>query len=487
MKLADVLANMEGCRITGDADKEITGITKDSRSVKEGYMFFATEKSMPYIPEALRRGAAVVVSEVAPPLPVPCLILTDDIDPLLGNIASEFFGHPSRHMFVAGITGTNGKTTITYLIESILQAARKAAGVIGTISYRYDGHIITAKNTTPGAAEIQELLRDMYQEHTEFVAMEVSSHALDQKRVEGVDFDMAIFTNLTHDHLDYHGDLKAYGEAKRLLFTRYLQKSTKERKFAILNVDDPKAQDFLAGPPIENLSYSITSPKADACLTGWQEDIKGLNLEVLLRGRNISIRSPLVGIFNASNILASCLFAHGAGIPEEAMKEGIESLQGVPGRLERVTNERGISAFVDYAHTPDALRKVMDLLNRLKNGRLIVIFGCGGDRDRSKRPVMGRIASHLADFTIVTSDNPRGETPGSIIEEIKEGFNGRGSLLKVIEDRRAAIAEGIKMACENDVVLVAGKGHEDYQIIGDQTFHFSDREVIEESLNVARG
>ncbi len=486
MKLLDLMANFENTRIKGAADPEIRGITKDSRSVKEGFMFFATEKSRPYIPEALQRGAAVIVSEVEPSLPVPCLILSDHVDPLLGQVASQFFGSPSQHMCVAGITGTNGKTTTTYLMESILRKAGKSVGVIGTISYRYGGRTLTAKNTTPGAAEIQELLRDMYHSYTEFVAMEVSSHALDQKRVEGIDFDMAIFTNLTHDHLDYHGNFDAYKEAKRLLFADYLRKSAKERKTAILNRDDPSVKAFVGEPPVKNLFYSITAD-ADACLTDWQEDIGGLKLEVSLMGRSISLRSPLVGIFNASNILASCLFAHEAGVPDEAIQKGVNSLQGVPGRLERIVNTAGISAFVDYAHTPDALKKVMELLNRLKKGRLIVIFGCGGDRDKSKRPVMGNIASRLADMTIVTSDNPRSEGPGRIIEDIREGFNGNGGPFKIIEDRREAIAEGLKLARDDDVVLVAGKGHEDYQIIGDKTFHFSDKEVVEEFLNVARG
>jgi UDP-N-acetylmuramoyl-L-alanyl-D-glutamate--2,6-diaminopimelate ligase len=486
MKLGNLMAGMENCLIRGDVGMEITGITKDSRSVREGYIFFATKTSTPFISEALKRGAAVIASEAEPSSPVPCLILTDDIHRLLGKAAAAFFGRPSRRMFVTGITGTNGKTTITYLMESIIRKAGRTAGVIGTISYRYGGTTLMSKNTTPGAAEIQELLGDMHRSGTEFVAMEVSSHALDQKRVEGVDFDAAIFTNLTHDHLDYHGDLESYRGAKRLLFSHYLKNSAKERKCAILNRDDPSVNAFVAGPPVKDLFYSITSD-ADACLTEGHEDIDGLTLKISLMGTSISVKSPLVGMFNASNILASCLFARDAGISDEAISEGVASLQGVPGRLERVANDRGISAFVDYAHTPDALKKVLDLLGRLKKGRLIVIFGCGGDRDRSKRPVMGNIATSLADFAIVTSDNPRNEEPGLIIEEIKKGFKISAGPFRIIEDRREAIAEGIRMARENDVVLVAGKGHEDYQIIGNQTFHFSDVETVEESLNVARG
>ncbi|MBA4416445.1 MAG: UDP-N-acetylmuramoyl-L-alanyl-D-glutamate--2,6-diaminopimelate ligase [Syntrophus sp. (in: bacteria)] len=484
MKLAELIDHMDIARIKGDPDQDITNITKDSRSVKDGALFFATKKSAPYIPEAIKRGAKVVVSEGEWEASAPCSILTDDVDRLLGSMASKFYGFPSRHLFVAGITGTNGKTTTTYLIESILREAGKKAGVIGTISYRYEGLTLKAENTTPGAAEIHGLLRDMYDVHTEYVAMEVSSHALDQKRVEGVDFDMAIFTNLTHDHLDYHGDFETYKAAKRLLFTYFLQKSKKEQKFAVLNMDDPNVKTFVPDPPVKTFFYSATGI-ADACLLKGQEDINGLELEISLMGRNISLRSPLVGIFNASNILAASLFGYGAGIPLETIKKGIESLKGVPGRVERIVNNRGISVFVDYAHTPDALKKVCELLNRLKKGRLIVIFGCGGDRDRTKRPVMGDIASRRADFAIVTSDNPRKEEPGRIIEEITQGMNNRKGLFTVIESRREAIAEGIRMARENDVVLIAGKGHEDYQIIGNQTFPFSDQETAEEFLNVA--
>ncbi len=483
MRLSSLIAGLPVISADNGLDLEITGITKDSREVREGYLFFSTSRSTPYIAQALKNGAKVVVSESEPEIPVPCSIITADVNGLLGDISSRFYGMPSRSLFVAGITGTNGKTTTTYLIESMVEKAGRKAGVIGTISYRYGGRTLNAPNTTPGAAELHGLLRDMGEAGTEFVAMEVSSHALDQKRVEGIDFDMGIFTNLTHDHLDYHGTLDNYREAKRLLFTRYLEKSVKSAKWAILNGDDPAVSAFAPGPSVKTLYYSITGA-ADACLTDFREDIDGLRLEASLMGRKVSLTSPLVGIFNASNILAACLFGYGAGFTHETIKAGVESLAGVPGRLERVRNDKGISVFVDYAHTPDALKKVLELLDRLKRGRLIVIFGCGGDRDTTKRPVMGGVASRLADFSIVTSDNPRSEVPGSIIDDITRGFNG--GPFRVVEDRREAIAEGVRMARENDVLLIAGKGHEDYQIIGDRTIHFSDREVVEECLHVAR-
>jgi UDP-N-acetylmuramoyl-L-alanyl-D-glutamate--2,6-diaminopimelate ligase len=484
MKLSRLLDGMTVDRISGDTDMEIKGITKDSRAVKEGYMFFSTRGSVSFIADALRNGARAVVSEEEPGIPVDCLVLTSDVDGLLGNVASRFYGMPSKDLFIAGITGTNGKTTTTYLIESIAAAAERKAGVIGTISYRYADKTISAPNTTPGAVEMHSLLHDMRLAGTEFVAMEVSSHALDQKRVEGIEFDMGIFTNLTHDHLDYHETFEKYAEAKKLLFFHYLKKSSKGMRWAILNKDDPAVLEFVPDMPVETLYYSTVS-EADAYFLSGRESIDGLSLDISVMGERMLLTSPLVGRFNASNILAACLFGYGAGLPVDAVKTGVESLSGVPGRLERVVNGKGISVFVDYAHTPDALEKVLELLGRLKKGRLIVIFGCGGDRDKTKRPMMGKIASSLADYSIVTSDNPRKEKPGMIINDITAGFDG-GSFM-AIEDRKAAIYEGIRMARENDVVLIAGKGHEDYQIIGDQRFHFSDRETAEGFLDVARG
>jgi len=482
MRLNILIENMPVINIKGSKDLEITGITKDSRAVGEGYMFFATSKSGTYIDDALKRGARAIVTDKEPERPFDCVIIVEDVAASLGDAASTFYGFPSKQMNIAGITGTNGKTTTTYLIESILEHAGKKAGVIGTISYRYDGKALKAENTTPGAAETHSLLKDMHLAGVTFVVMEVSSHALDQKRVEGIDFDIGIFTNLTHDHLDYHGDLERYKGAKRLLFEHYLKKSSKEQKFAILNIDDPSTRDFIIAAPTRTLSYS-TKGYADAHLLGYREDIDGLQLDVSLMGKKVALTSPMIGVFNASNILAACLYGHVTGIPYADIEKGIEKLEGVPGRLERIRNQKGLSVFVDYAHTPDALGNVLALLNRLKKGRLIVVFGCGGDRDIAKRSIMGSIAAHLADLTIITSDNPRTEDPEKIIEDIKKGFNNKP--FRAIGDRKEAIHEAIKAAQENDVVLVAGKGHEDYQLIGDRILHFSDREVIEEFLNVA--
>lgn len=482
MKLTDLVSGMPFRHVKGDTSVEVTSLTKDSRAVKEGSMFFATKKNGQYINAAVKRGASVIVAETDLAVDIPCLITTDDVSLLLGRMAARFYGSPSKQLHVAGVTGTNGKTTITYLIESILKADGRKTGVIGTISYRYGGLEFKAENTTPGATESQSLLKDMEESGVRFVVMEVSSHALDQNRVEGIEFDVGIFTNLTHDHLDYHGDLDTYKKAKTLLFKRHLEDSPKAVRYAILNMDDPAVKAMTPGDPVKILYYSLKN-QTDGHLIKAHEDIHGLKLDLSIKGKTISVQSPLIGMFNASNILAAALYGHIVGIPLKGIQKGIETLQGVPGRLERVDNDKGASMFVDYAHTPDALKKVLEMLSRLKEGRLILVFGCGGDRDKAKRPVMGEIASSLADLTIITSDNPRSEEPLAIINDIKKGLSGNS--YKVIENRKDAIYAGVKAAEPRDVLLVAGKGHEDYQIIGDKVFHFSDREVIEESLYVA--
>jgi len=482
MKLSELIQGLPVMLTKGDINIEVKGITKDSRKVDKGYIFFSTDNSGKYIEDAARKGAVALVADKEFQGPFKCSVIVTDPKEALGKAASRFYGLPSEKLNVIGITGTNGKTTTSYLIESILKSDGRKAGLIGTISYRYNGLTLKAENTTPGAGELHSLLNDMHKADIEFVVMEVSSHSLDQKRVEGVNFDTAVFTNLTHDHLDYHGDFEHYRNAKRILFKHYLMQSTKDDKSAILNMDDPYMNEFIPYTPVKTFCYSL-SKNTDAYLTSYGEDIKGLRLECSIMGKTISITSPMIGIFNASNILAAGLFGYSSKIPPEKIIAGIEGLEGVPGRLERVKNTKGVYVFIDYAHTPDALKNVLEVLGRLKQGRLIVVFGCGGDRDTAKRPIMGSIASQLADFSIVTTDNPRGEEPKKIINAILEGFSANS--YRVVEDRKEAILEGLEMSNEKDVVLIAGKGHEDYQIIGREVNYFSDREVVEEFYNVA--
>jgi UDP-N-acetylmuramoyl-L-alanyl-D-glutamate--2,6-diaminopimelate ligase len=482
VKLGSIIKGIDTISVRGNTSLEITGITKDSRNVAEGWLFFATQASNTYSEDAFKRGASAVVTDGEVDQPFTCIIHVGDVMKALGQAAANFYHHPSRRAHITGTTGTNGKTTITYLIESILRSAGKEPGIIGTISYRWAGKTVKASNTTPGATETNGLLNDMIASGVSHVIMEVSSHALDQRRVEGINFDVAVFTNLTHDHLDYHGNFANYGAAKRLLFEDYLARSKKKKRYAVMNIDDPSIRDFVIAAPVTMLSYS-TRGFADACLSDYSESIDGLTLTINLPGKKIPIVTPLIGMFNASNILAAALSGYAAGVPHRAIKEGIERVKGVPERLARVANDGVISVFVDYAHTPDAIKNVLSLLGGLKKGKLIVVFGCGGNRDAAKRPIMGELASRLADEVIITSDNPRNENPAQIIADITRGVEGK--TYRVIEDRKEAIFESIRAARPDDVVLVAGKGHEDYQIVGDTILHFSDREVVEEYFHVA--
>jgi len=482
MKLKELIKDIDiPIQVIGDLNIDITGITKDSRIVKKGFLFFSTGGSISFIKDAFNNGAIGIVSDKKSDYGFLCHILTENPHKLLGKLSARFYGCPSEKLRITGITGTNGKTTSTYLIESILKENGNSPGVIGTITYRYKGNVIKAENTTPGAEELQKLLSQMHQSGVDNVVMEVSSHGLDQKRVEGIEFDVAIFTNITHDHLDYHKDFVHYKDAKKLLFQYYLKESKKTSKHAILNLDDPHVYEFVPETPIKTLFYSLNK-NTDAHIIEYTENMEGLDLYVNLCNEKIRIHSHLIGYFNAYNVLASCLFGITGKIPVETIKRGIEKLENVPGRMERIKNKNGFYVFVDYAHTPDALSKAISMLKRVKKGKLIVIFGCGGNRDAAKRPLMGKIATTLADFTIITSDNPRKEDPKKIIEDIKGGIAGKN--FKVIENRKDAIYEGISMLQKDDCLLIAGKGHEDYQIIGDDIFHFSDKEVVEEILNV---
>ncbi len=481
MKIRDLIYDLELEEIKGDYGTEVKGIAKDSRQIKEGYLFFMNKNNRMYLDDAKRRGASAIVTDMDESISIPCLIRVKDVDKAMGHIASRFLGEPSKYMCITGITGTNGKTTTCFLIESILRAAGKKVGLIGTVFYRYNGHVLKAKNTTPGAIELQKILKEMKDSETTHVTMEVSSHGLDQRRVEGVHFDICIFTNISHDHLDYHGDFTAYREAKSLLFKYYLAESCKAKKSAILNGDDPNVSHFIPPQGIATYFYGLKGDY-EATVKTYVQDIDGMEVKISLMGEEIKARSSLIGHFNLYNLLAASLAGRILGVQTWEIKRGLERFSGVPGRMERVKNDRGYHIFIDYAHTPDALENVLKALSALKRGRLIVVFGCGGDRDREKRPLMGKIATSLADISIITSDNPRSEKPEDIIEDIKKGVSG--SNYKEIVDRKEAIYEALRLMRSDDVLLIAGKGHEDYQIIGERIIHFSDREIVEEAINV---
>jgi UDP-N-acetylmuramoyl-L-alanyl-D-glutamate--2,6-diaminopimelate ligase len=506
MRLRELLALEPIEEVEGNVDREVTGLAYDSRHVGVGYVFFAIrgEKSdgHDFTPQAAARGAVAVV--VGRPVSRPdgaAVIRVRDPRRVMGLWSAHFFDAPSRKLTLIGITGTNGKTTTSYLVESIAAAAGLAAGVVGTINYRYGGHEIPSHHTTPESLDLQRLMAEMVQAGVQVVALEVSSHALAQERVRGVDFDVALFTNLSRDHLDYHRDMEDYFAAKSKLFTDHLAGSVKAQRSAVICGVDPRGAQLIArldGKGINIWSYGEGSQWHVHPLA-IESDVVGLRGKIQAKKRTIDFSSSLVGAANLQNIMAAIAVGCALDLPADAIAAGIERLKVVPGRLEKVENHRGISVLVDYAHTPEALEKMLATVRPLARGKLYCVFGCGGDRDRGKRPVMGEIAARLSDIVIVTSDNPRTEEPLSIIHEIEAGVQS-GDKTKIAErssqgqnlaadsgyyievDRRAAIAMALASARPGDVVLIAGKGHEDYQIHGQEKIHFDDREVAREVI-----
>jgi UDP-N-acetylmuramoyl-L-alanyl-D-glutamate--2,6-diaminopimelate ligase len=484
MKLTELAASCGCFTAPAGFDPEITMIATDSRLARRGGLFIAIEgfkdDGLRYVDDAASRGAAAVVVEErfggrlrAPAasragFPVLCTTRNARRCALLASRA--FFREPSRAMTLIGVTGTNGKTTTTYLIEAILRAAGHNPGVIGTISYRYNDVVQKANNTTPDPAEVQALFSRMREGGVTHAVMEVSSHALAMERVMVADFDIAVFTNLTQDHLDFHKSMEEYFRAKALLFEGLRGESE-----AVLNRDDPYGQRLFALTRAGTVSYGVHAP-ADLRARVLSLSIEGTRFEV--NGKEFTTR--LVGEHNVYNFLCAYAAARVLGIGDGAVERALGNTANVPGRFERVGAGNGFHVFVDYAHTPDALDRLLDAACSLKEGRIITVFGCGGDRDRGKRPLMGGVVERKSDVAIVTSDNPRTEDPLTIIEDIKKGLRGNNHI--VIPDRREAIFTAVGMARPGDIVLIAGKGHEDYQILGSKTIHFDDREVAAEAM-----
>ncbi|MBF0521659.1 MAG: UDP-N-acetylmuramoyl-L-alanyl-D-glutamate--2,6-diaminopimelate ligase [Candidatus Omnitrophica bacterium] len=463
--------------------REISSISCDSRGVTAGTLFVAVDgtqlKGSDFIDSAIEKGAGVIIfgSEVPKKnfKTDVCYLRVDDPKEFLKKITLKFYSNPSLDVRVIGITGTNGKTTTTYLIESILKTVGKASGVVGTINYRVAGQVVPSKNTTPGFIDNQKILAQLREEHIPYCVMEVSSHGLDQGRVDAIDFKQAIFTNLTNDHLDYHGTMEKYFEAKAKLFT-----SLSSKAVAIINKDDPFADQFMKASSAKVLTYSVDT-EADICAKNIHLDVSRMTFELNTPKGKIVISSPFVGKHNIYNILAAASSAFAEGISLEDIKKGVEALHCVPGRLEPVVCGQSFPVLIDYAHTPDALENVLKTLRQFKNLKVILIFGCGGDRDKTKRPMMGKVASRLADFSIITTDNPRSEDPEDIIKQIVAGVEGKN--YQVIVDRTQAISEALRIAKRGDVVLIAGKGHETYQIFKDKTIDFDERKVIKDFLH----
>lgn len=506
MELSKLLEGVEIRRITGETLKEIEGIAYHSNRVGRGFLFAALRgmemDGHQFIEEAIQKGAEAILLEEGREIANRTMILVPNSRQSLAKISSNFYGNPSSQIKLIGITGTNGKTTTTYLLESIFKKAGCSVGVIGTINYRFGQKIIPAPNTTPESLDLQRILCEMVREGVSHVIVEISSHGLDLDRVFGCQFDCAIFTNFTLDHLDYHRTLRQYFESKKKLFSDSLVKSRKVRRFAVTNHDDPKGEDIIEGVDLPVIRYGL-DPSCDISADEVTSAFEGLSCRIRTPKGEFPIHSKLIGRFNVYNILAAVAAGMVMDVPLEILKTGIESLEGVSGRSEKVENRRGIHVIVDYAHTHDALERVLLGLRSIaesapqNSGKMITVFGCGGDRDRTKRPLMGGVAGRYSDLTILTSDNPRTEDPLAIMDEVERGFkslsleewhrNETGSwrwkkgYLKV-SDRREAIRIAIRLAQPLDTVLIAGKGHEDYQIIGRKKFPFDDRVEAKKAL-----
>jgi UDP-N-acetylmuramoyl-L-alanyl-D-glutamate--2,6-diaminopimelate ligase len=471
---------------------EIHEIRYDSRKVGPGDLFVAIRghesDGHRFVPDALARGAKVVVVDDDTAVPDSlCLhegaakIVVPDSRKALATLAANFTGHPGRRLKLVGVTGTNGKTTTTHLIKSVLEAHGERVGLIGTTGYIIGSEELPATHTTPESLELNNLLAEMVERGCTAAVMEVSSHALVLQRVHGLSFAAGVFTNLTQDHLDFHGTLAAYCSAKRILFD-----GLEPGAAAVINADDPAGGEMAAGTRARIIRYAINAP-ADVTAQGIDLDMSGTGF-TLRNGGSHPVSSLLVGDFNVQNILAAAATGLALGVPGETIVRGIAAAPPVRGRFERVRGADGRIAIIDYAHTPDALERCLRTIRQLlpaTGARIITVFGCGGNRDRGKRPIMGRIASELSDVTIITSDNPRREDPLLIIEEVRAGTRAVAAV-ETEPDRQKAIHRGLDLAARGDVVLVAGKGHETYQVLGTTTIHFDDREEVERYLETNR-
>jgi UDP-N-acetylmuramoyl-L-alanyl-D-glutamate--2,6-diaminopimelate ligase len=504
MKLSQLLKNVTvTTRIVpppGSGDPQIGSLHYNAQQVIPGGLFVAIRglaaDGHDFIPMAVNRGAATVVTQQ--PVQASCpVIVVPESRSALAALAANFYQQPSERLMVIAITGTNGKTTTTYLVESVLKQAGLSVGVIGTINYRYGGRIFDSPVTTPESLDLQRMLAEMADAGVSHVVMEASSHALALKRLQACRIDVAVFTNLTQDHLDFHGDMQAYWATKRRLFDQYLVPARSRARFpAVINRDDPRGRELC-----ETLPYAVLgSGRTPGCQVRGEirrQDREGVSGRIETPDGAIEFNAPLAGTFNVDNLLSTAGVGVALGLPLPAIAGGLNAVGPIPGRLERVPSNSGRAVFVDYAHTPDALESVLNALRPLTRGRLVCVFGCGGDRDRGKRPRMGEIVGRLADLAVVTSDNPRSEAPDAIIADILPGVRQSGAHLcqpealaaapagpvYVVEvDRRSAIALAVAASRSGDTLLIAGKGHETYQILGAERVPFNDRAEAQRAL-----
>jgi len=484
MKLHKLLQGIMADEIKGNKYLDINNIYYDSKQLRPGGLFFAISGSrfrgLDFVDEAIERGAVCIVAEEDfITYKNVCKVMVKDIRKACAIVANNFYNYPSHKMNVVGITGTNGKTTTLHLVESILKQAGKNCGTIGTISYNVAGRSIPATNTTPSAIMLQMLLNDMLKTSTLYCVMEVSSHSLHQSRVDGIKYRNTIYTNLSSEHLDYHKDEEDYFNAKNRLFLMQ-----QEDDQAILNIDDAYASRIIKTTKANVITYGIKNP-ADITAFDIDISIKGTTFKVDTPKGKLDITSPLIGEYNIYNILAAVAFAVYDGISLNYIAGGIRNFKGAPGRLQKIDCGQDFSVFVDYAHTDSAMANVLTALRYLAMGNIIVVFGCGGDRDKKKRPRMGKVTAELADHLVITSDNPRSEDPKKIIDDIVSGLPRDFENYEVALDRKKAIDTALRLARPNDIVLIAGKGHESYQVLRDTVVAFDDRKIVEEILSDA--
>ena len=498
----DIIAGLNGPELYGDPMNRVEGVTHDSRKVRPGWVFVAMPGARTnghnYIESALNNGAAAIIAQTPPDRNTgdSSWVMVKDTRRALGIVASAIYGNPTDKLTLIGITGTNGKTTLTFLLEGIFKAAGYVPGVVGTITYRWKGAERAALHTTPEASDLQSVFAEMVQDNVSHGIMEVSSHGLHMGRLEGCNFDIGVFTNLSQDHLDYHETMEAYYQAKKLLFSNMLPQSSKRAPEAVVNLDDPYGRRLVEEvKSIPSIGFGLSTDRrihpVDVAMNA-----DGINATLKTPTGSIHCVSKLTGSFNLMNILAAVAVSEALKIPHEAVELGIRQVEVVSGRLERIDSQWG-PIFVDYAHTPNALTNVLQALREVTKGRIITIMGCGGDRDKGKRPLMGKEGAAGSEFVVVTSDNPRNEDPMVIIESVVQGVQAHGfteltdnsdhnqlrtGCYKVLPDRKEAIAWAVKNLRQGDILLVAGKGHETYQEIQGVRYPFDDRAIIREEL-----
>ena len=456
---------------------QVVDITCDSRRVKDGFAFICingfTSDGHDYAADAVKAGASVIISER--PTGAPVEYVVDDTHKAYAVMSANYFGNPSKSFKLIGVTGTNGKTSVTYMLKSIIESKGHKTGVIGTIQNLVGDRIIEAVNTTPDAYGLNSLFALMRDEGCEYVVMECSSHALDQKRIFNLDFEVAAFTNLTQDHLDYHKTMKNYLDAKSKLFSMC--------KNAVINIDDEYGKQLVNRIDKNVVTYAVTDRSATYSANGINMKPDGIEYEMVSDYTIKRIKLKTGGKFSVYNSLCAAVCAKLLGFSEEEIATALDCMEGVKGRAEVVRTGKDFTVIIDYAHTPDGLINILSTFKELKNGRLVCLFGCGGNRDTTKRPIMGSIAAKLSDFVIVTSDNPRNEEPDLIIKDILQGMKDSKTPYVVIEDRKEAVKYAVQNALSGDIIVLAGKGHETYQILKTGKVHLDEREVIAEALD----